>query len=344
MFKNVLLHYFYMRTLFIYTTPHFSHGALAKKLGISNSIKTPDGGPFSFPIIGKFLSSGKIQPKIEDIAPNVILTESTTKDLLAAVKYKKKHKKTKIVSIVADPKLYNINNFIFFDKNTTLDALKYVDWFLCCSHMIKDCLPADCQKRASIFLPKLSVKPNKLSADFGLRHNFYFAGTLVPSKGIKEMAEFFKNNSKYLLHVFGDGIDKYRLGGSNIKYHGYKKFPADKMVDFVGFNISFAKFEPFGVVALEAMMNGIIPIVSDKCGNKEIVSRLDPRLVCSSPEDVIKIHEYIIRDKKTFNDYSKRAKQIAEEYLQDSKNSYTHCYNNVRMNIFCGFLYKTSLF
>ena len=337
-FKKVSAHYFYMNTVFVYTTPHYSHQALADKLEITTSIKTPTGGLFSIPFLGKILAARSIQPQLRKLKPDVILTESMTRDLLAAHYYKRKNRMTKIVSILADPKLHYIKEGYDIDKMITYGSLKSVDWFLCSGKQMQDILPEKQRIHSTVFYPKMNYEPNNFFPKFKNKNNFYFVGSLIKSKGIDEMNKFFVNSGDQLI-VYGDGPDKYKLH-RQISYRGYNSNPHESAIDEVAYIVSFADFEPFGLAPIEGMLFGAIPFVSSRCGCKEIVSQLDPSLVFDTPEEIRSMHHKLRENEDLFKQYSKKAKEIAEEYFKLSSNSYEKCVLDIRLNVFHPFLYK----
>lgn len=328
-----------MRTLFIYTTPHHSHEALASELGISNSIKTPSGGLFSLPFFGKILAAKSIQRAIAREAPDVILTESLTRDLLAGHYYKKKHRGVKLMAIAADPKIHYVKTGYDIDQMVTNGSLKSVDWFFCSGKQMQDVLPEDKKSNSCVFYPKINYKPTDFKPLFPKNKNvFYFVGSLVKSKGIDRMNNYFINSEDRLI-VYGDGPDKYKLH-KQIDYRGFNKNPHESASDEACFIVSFADFEPFGIAPIEGMMYGMVPLVSKNCGCKEIVSLIDPDLVFNDTGELRKAHHKVRVDKETYEKYSKKAKQVAEYYLKLSENSYKSCANRARLFVYHKFIFK----
>jgi len=327
-----------MKSLFLYTTPHYSHKTLADKLEITDSLQTHRGGLCGIPLFGKMISSQIIQSKIKKFAPDVILTESLTHDLLAAYFYKRKHPKTKIIAIAADPKLYYLKDSFDIDQILTNASLQSVDWFLCSGRQMQDLLPENKKKSSTVFYPKLNYTPNDYMPKFSNKNDFYFVGSLVKSKGIQQLNNYFVNSNKELI-VYGDGPEKYKLH-NQIKFRGYNIAPHEMALDECVFNISLALFEPFGLAAIEAMLFGFIPIVTKNCGNKEFVELVNKNLVINSPKEISSAQLEIIKDEQTFKDYSKKCKQIAADYIKQSMLSYEKCYLDTRMMVFHHFLYK----
>jgi len=331
-----------MNSVFIYTTPHFSHKELANKLEITNSIKTPSGGIYSIPFVGKILAARSIQPQLKKLNPDVILTESLTRDLLAGYFYKQKHHKIKLMAIAADPKLHYLKTSYDIDQILTKRSLNAVDWFFCSGKQMQEILPDNKKSNSCIFYPKMNYSPNDFKPAFKNKDVFYFVGALVKAKGIKEMNQYFANSSDKLI-IYGDGPEKYLLH-KEIKYRGFNPNPHEAAIDEAAYVVSFADFEPFGLSPIEGMLFGAIPFVSDKCGCKDIVAQLDPNLIFKHPSELRRIHHKIRHDEKLFNEYSKKAKKIAEDYIKLSENSYISCAHRARMFIYHDFLYNKPTF
>jgi len=113
---------------------------------------------------------------------------------------------------------------------------------------------------------------------------FLYVGRFEPQKGIDEILEYFAKKSSLLLTLVGDGslIDKVKNFSQNYKNIQYVSFISDqrKLVevynkhDFLLLNSKKVGNweELFGMVLIEAMACGVIPIATDHKGPKEIIS------------------------------------------------------------------------
>lgn len=114
-------------------------------------------------------------------------------------------------------------------------------------------------------------------------NSFVFCGRLEPLKGIVEALEYFKSNPHLLFTVIGDGSLKKEVvnAAQNCKNITYKGYVADrysvlkafKEHEFLILNSKKTKKweELFGIVIIEAMSQGTIPIASNHSGPKEII-------------------------------------------------------------------------
>lgn len=113
--------------------------------------------------------------------------------------------------------------------------------------------------------------------------SYVYVGRLVASKGIEEVLECFSNHPKAILTIVGTGklsglVASYADKNSNIYYTGYVK---DKQRlsniynqhNFILLNSQRTKKweELFGMVLIEGMACGLVPVASSHSGPKEVV-------------------------------------------------------------------------
>lgn len=115
-------------------------------------------------------------------------------------------------------------------------------------------------------------------------NSFIYVGRLLPQKGIIEILDFFKQNPKAYLTIVGDGklknnVIHYAKKHQNIHYHEpiYHKptlINVFKTHEYVLLNSKKTKTweELFGIIIIEAMSLGLIPIASNHSGPKEIIT------------------------------------------------------------------------
>ena len=116
------------------------------------------------------------------------------------------------------------------------------------------------------------------------KNSFIYLGRLLPQKGIEEMLRFFEKNKHYTLSIIGQGklsskVSQASQKNSNITY---KPFIANigKVINEIGtheFMLLNSKKtkkweELFGLVVIEAMSQGTIPVAADHSGPKEIIN------------------------------------------------------------------------
>ena len=103
-------------------------------------------------------------------------------------------------------------------------------------------------------------------------------GRLIEKKGFESLINVFKRLEDIQLQIAGDGplmklLEKKAYGYNNIKLLGWIK---DKNEFFKKIDIFFCSsyVEPFGLVILEAMLNGV-PVISTKCrGPMDIIEHM----------------------------------------------------------------------
>jgi len=126
------------------------------------------------------------------------------------------------------------------------------------------------------FYEKTSYQKKKLS--------FIYLGRLLPQKGITELLEFFSSHPNTTLTVVGNGkqeelVQNHASKYANIYFQSYIKKIED-VVELIGKHeylvlnsIKTAKWEElFGLVIIESMALGTIPIATNHSGPREIIT------------------------------------------------------------------------
>jgi len=115
------------------------------------------------------------------------------------------------------------------------------------------------------------------------KRKFLYVGKLEPHKGIYEILEYFSNKPELSLTLVGDGsltdkVKEYSKNYENINYVGFvsdqkKLAQIYNQHDFLLLNSKRTGNweELFGMVLIEGMACGVIPIASDHTGPKEII-------------------------------------------------------------------------
>lgn len=159
-----------------------------------------------------------------------------------------------------------------------------VEYVFCVSKVTKESL-----------LKNYDIKKNKLEVVYhsydenifkykerDINRKFIFVGRLEKEKGIEELLEFFAKHKQFEFIVAGNGnllklVERYARTYTNIKYLGFlNKRELAKYYNRVTFLLLNSKKqdfweELFGMVIIEAMACGVIPITTDHVGPKEII-------------------------------------------------------------------------
>lgn len=128
------------------------------------------------------------------------------------------------------------------------------------------------------------------------------------------------------------GKELYILGDYKITRDIYEKNKNNKNIHFTGvkdpsqylhkglYFLHPARYDAGGTAVIEAMAAGLIPIVSSKTGNKDIVKEIDHSLVIDSldyKDYAKKIWELDGLDKKELKELSRKCKQVAKYYNEN---------------------------
>lgn len=116
-------------------------------------------------------------------------------------------------------------------------------------------------------------------------NSFIYLGRLVPQKGIKEILDYFSKNQNLKLTIVGSGkldsiVKKYCLNYNNIihKPHSNNKMELAEILSKHEYLLLNSKRnnkweELFGMIIIEAMAQGMVPIATNHSGPKEIISK-----------------------------------------------------------------------
>lgn len=131
------------------------------------------------------------------------------------------------------------------------------------------------ESRVTVVHPPVAVPPRVVRHDEGY---VLFVGRLEAYKGVATLIEAMRALPDAALRIVGDGPDRQRLMGMargmrNVTFVGFLQGEA-LWEEYAGARMLVVPsvwYEPFGVVALEAMARGVPVIVSDRGGLPEIV-------------------------------------------------------------------------
>ena len=163
---------------------------------------------------------------------------------------------------------------------------------------------------------KLGFKDSKKKITVGAM------GRLVEKKGFESLINVFKSLEGIQLQIAGDGplmkfLEKKAYGHNNIKFLGWIK---DKNEFFKKIDIFFCSsyVEPFGLVILEAMLNGV-PVISTKCkGPMDIIEHMKNGILVNidDKQEMGKAVRLLEKDKSL-------RKQISKNAFDTLKNKYS---------------------
>lgn len=114
-------------------------------------------------------------------------------------------------------------------------------------------------------------------------NSFLYVGRLVPQKGLTELLEYFKNHSRATFTIIGSGelqskIQKYSEKFPNIIYREYLSDKSELKDEFARHEYLVLNSkriknweELFGMVLIEGMSQGTIPVATNHSGPEEII-------------------------------------------------------------------------
>jgi len=193
----------------------------------------------------------------------------------------KKKGRSKIIMINSDTTFVVSKDWKGLKKWVFNKLLPSVDGMISTSTFIKDI--AD----KTYKVPNYVVNPYVDSKFFRIKsggNNIIQIGGLRDGKGTDLLLKTFDIVRKKLgnkLICAGPVLEKQYAKvyqDKDVKVTGWTDEP-EKYLKQSGYYVNLSRHDSFGVSVLEALAAGVIPIVSDKCGAKEVVEKLDASLV-----------------------------------------------------------------
>ena len=233
----------------------------------------------------------------------------------------KKFRRKKVVLIVSDPvlKLFKEKKFI---GKIGYSLIKDFDGFIPTSSLMSSYVPF---KKKAVIYPFFDVdKFRKNKADLNSK-NFIYVGVLNQQKGVDKIVDLFKRVNDKIpeskLFLVGDGPLKKeieKINDKNIILTGFTKSPERYMKESL-FYLNLSRFDPFGMVLLEMMSVGLIPIISKNVGASDVLKEVDESLIVENEREAYERIMDLMRNKRKIQSISKRCRKASQEYCE--KNS-----------------------
>ena len=184
--------------------------------------------------------------------------------------------------------------------------------------------------------------PRKDYLNVGEKINILFVGRIIECKGISHIKKLIKelDKNKYYFNIVGNGRDKDLIDDvfkqKNVKYHGKIK-DKDRLTKVFRSNDvlilpSYKKDtweELFGIVLIEAMASGLVPVATDCVGPKEIIDdKINGLLIEQNNYKQLKeAVEYLQNNRKKLKIFKENS------YEKSKKYSVKKCSDNWRREI-----------
>lgn len=228
-------------------------------------------------------------------------------------------KRGKIICLNSDTFFYLAKKSIFAKLFGKLFLWK-VDGFISTSKMMVE-LQRGTGKPSEIAYPYMNknelfkIKPDFKSSNIFLIGARYEKGTDVVIDVFKKLKEKIPDTT---LTVIGRGdyyIKKVKEVG------GYAPgFQADVAPYFkkAGIYINLSRHDSFGINILESMASGIPPFISDRCGAKDVIKKIDKRLIVPlNPDEIVKRITWLKSDRKRFDELSRKCRKEAAKFTKE---------------------------
>jgi glycosyltransferase involved in cell wall biosynthesis len=329
-----------MKVVFLYDGPHPMHLAWAQSVGavpVANRFNTrtdaaalkarPDEGSarrargldlvkgMSLRSLGLPASSyfqGLVQgaADIKELDADVLLVEGRM-GVVPGHMFKKL-RGGKVVLITADPLIWEMKSFTPYWRRRFENILDSFDGIISVSRMMYDLLPKKAQRNARV------VHPSFESGYFGVEpepgsQGIAYIGALDERKGVDLSIEAFVKARKSVpdarLVLIGKGpmAEKY-AGTEGVEFPGFVPDPGEWLRRCSLF-IHLSRFDPYPVSVLEGMAAGLVPVVSDMTGTKELLEGIDPGLVAKDVPSAAAKLVSLLKDPDTTRSLSMECRQ-----------------------------------
>lgn len=184
------------------------------------------------------------------------------------------------------------------------------------------------EKKLKVVYHSIDPSFNKPLETVRKKNSFIYVGRLIEQKGISEILEFFKNNSELTITIVGAGkevniVQEYSHQYPNINYMGYiknKSGIANEFSKHEYFILNSKKSEKweelFGMVLIESMAQGVVPIATEHTGPKEIINN-EIGYLYQEGNLANTLHK-VIDDRKRWNELSRSSKEKSLKFLPEN--------------------------
>jgi len=231
----------------------------------------------------------------------------------------------KMLLIAADPTFYQLHSMKGTEKEYWKSLLEEIDGVIAVSELAESDVKAHTSCPVGIVYPYADVKRyTSVRSDLGSTR-IVFLGWHTLYKGVDLLLSAFKivrrevNDAE--LFVLGDGPLRRWVLNQNIKgvrAPGYASRP-EEFFSRASVYLHPARYDPFPVAVIEAMCSGLIPIITENVGSKEIVQKVYDRLIVKTQpkeiaERVIEVLNRPLKDKMHLSSMAmEEAKQFTKE-------------------------------
>jgi len=323
-----------MKTLFLYYDPHYAHAEMAKALNADFYPAPKLRSESSNMLLGglSILKAVFTLPKNYD----VYFCEGTYIIPALAKKLGLLSKKAKIVNILASPFLYyiKIGRIKGIRKQFALWLLKEVDLFVSIGRMEDEILKETLPNAKSVVAypkPKKEVVTSLLKDErmpdlnshkiltIGM-NSAYYKGIDIVYEAFKTVKKEFPDTELFIVGKMPDLSNYVECNDEGVHCLGYVEDLKEVIKNSVLY-VHMGRGDTFPVSCIEAMLGGIPAIVSEWTGTKEVVNKVDKKLIIElNPKELAnKIIWYFSLNNAKKTKLSIRGKKEAKNFIKSVK-------------------------
>lgn len=229
--------------------------------------------------------------------------------------YKKFKGNKKLAIILADPFVKEFSAYNKFWKKIFTKMFEEFELIIAVSEYMAEFVPKEAKAKVVILNPFCDLKKySSINADINSK-NICFIGFINKFKGVDIAINVFEkvkeNYKEAEFYIIGKGkietmkkVDGVKALGRVESLEGYLKK--------CSIYLHLASFDPYPVSVLEAMSCGLIPIVSDDTGTKELVKKISRELIVKSEEEAIKKIKELFSNPKKMQELSLKCKEVVK--------------------------------
>jgi len=226
----------------------------------------------------------------------------------------------KVILITADPLIWEMHSFSPYWRRRFDRILEGFDGIISVSRMMYDLLPKKARRNAHVVHPSFESDYFGIDPDSQSKAIAYI-GALDERKGVDLSIEAFRlvrkavPGARFILIGKGPLREKYS-GVEGVEFLGFVDDPGECLKNCSLF-LHLSRFDPYPVSVLEGMAAGLVPVVSEMTGTRELLETMDPGLVAKDPAHAATKIVSLLEDPAKIRDLSAKCRQAVRGWDKD---------------------------
>lgn len=216
--------------------------------------------------------------------------------------------------ICADPFVWEVRGFPPRWRRTFERILEGYDGIVAVSRMMLELLPPGAREKARVVHPSFESRYSGPSPDPASKKIAYL-GAMDERKGVDLSVRAFREvrarvpDARLVLIGKGPLAEVFR-DEPGVELAGFVEEPVEHLRE-CSLYIHLARFDPYPVSVLEAMAVGLVPVVSEMTGTKELLESIDRHLVAPDPAAAARVIVALMENSKRIRELSLKCREAA---------------------------------